>query len=86
MPTPRPTQKEARRNASANAGDMAERAEREAKDYERKVLAAIRSCTKEQLQQWADELDEGMRVKHCGVTIAPTIDNAKWFRETIAKL
>lgn len=86
MPTPRPTQKEARRSASANVGDLVDRAEREAADYERKVLAAIRSCTKEQLQQWADELDNNKRVRHCGVMIAPTLDNAKWFRETIAKL
>lgn len=86
MPTPRPKQKEARRSASAGVNDLGERWEKEALEYQRKVMTAIRSCTKEQLQQWAGELDDNKRVKHCGVTIEPTLENAKWFRETISKL
>jgi len=86
LPSPRPTQQEARKAAKAQVGSIGERYEREQQEFQRRVEAAIRTCTREQLEQWAAELEAGKRVKHCGIAISPTIDNAAWMREQIKAL
>lgn len=82
-PTPR-TQKAARKAAAAGAGRIGDEIERERADWERRVMEAVRSCTREQLLQWAQELDEGRSIKHCGINLNANQDNVRWLREIAA--
>lgn len=84
-PTPR-TQKAAQQAKAASVGSIAERMDREVEQYKKRVLEAVRSCTKEQLEQWAAELDEGRSLKHCGVQINANQDNVRWLRDIIKSM
>lgn len=85
-PPPSPRTQAAAKKAAADAKSTAgitKLMEEQEKETQR-IIAAVRSCTREQLEQWARELEEGRRIKHCGVYLNANMDNAEWLRE-IAK-
>lgn len=84
-PTPR-TQAAARKATDKSLGAQIDSAQSEAESYQRRVIAAVRSCTKEQLQQWLSELEKGSTKPHCGVRLNPTIANKEWLAEIIAQM
>lgn len=90
-PTPR-TQAAAMKAAAAKAAaadkglsQQLEKAEREAQEFERKALEAARTCTREQLEQWARELEDGKRPTHCGIRLQPNQDNINWLKARAAE-
>lgn len=79
-PTPR-TQAAAKKAAAANAGKIGDEIERERQDYQRRLMEAVRTCTRQQLEQWASELEEGRSLKHCGINLNANQDNVRWLRK-----
>lgn len=84
LPTPRRQPKNAK--AAAEANDLGARYDKQAEEYRQKVYNAVRMCSKEQLETWLQELNEGRRIAHYGATIAPNQDNINWLRNVIKRL
>lgn len=83
-PTPR-TQKNTARHDSDQA-NIGKRYEDEIQAYRERVMNAVRASTREELQQWLRELEEGRRLNHHGASIAPNQDNVRWMKSIIEKL
>ena len=86
-PTPR-TQKTVDRQAS-NLGERWEREKREAeqknREYQEKVLAAVRASSKEELQTWLSELQDRRSLAHHGVRMYANQANIEWLKKIIEK-
>lgn len=86
-PTPR-TQASVKKAAAApdkRLSQLMKEEEELQKEFERKALEAARQCTKEQLLQWAAELEEGKRPTHCGIRLNPNQDNIQWLKDRAAE-
>lgn len=84
LPTPRRQPKNAK--AAAEANDLGARYEKELEERRQKVYNAVRMCSKEQLETWLKELEEGRSLRHYGATISPSQDNINWLRNVIKRL
>lgn len=84
IPTPR-TQKTADRS-NASLAKQFKRDEEEMERYKQAVYRVVRSMTKEQLQAWLQELEEGKSRVHDGVKIIPSLKNREWLQQVIASL
>ena len=61
------------------------RADAAQEEYARRVEAAVKQCTVEELQQWAQELDEGRSLRHRGVQLNANKRNVQWLNEVIKR-
>lgn len=84
LPTPRRQPKNAK--AAAEANDLGAKFDKQVEDYRQKVYNAVRLCSRNQLEEWLKELEEGRSKQHYGATIAPNQDNIKWMRNVIKRL
>lgn len=84
LPTPRRQPKNAK--AAAEPNDIGYRFEKEVEEYRQRVYNATRKCSKEELEQWLQELIEGRRCTHYGASIKPNQDNVNWLRNVIKRL
>lgn len=82
VPTPRRQPKTA--NADVNA--LGDKLDKQLKEYQQKVLNAVRQSSKDELQTWLKELQDGRRINHHGVYLAPNQDNINWLQIVIKKL
>lgn len=81
-PSPRPRKAQA---AAAKAeGQIGKRWENEIAEYRQKVMGAIRASSRDELTAWLQELEEGHRKNHRGVSIAPNTANIEWMRKIVA--
>lgn len=84
LPTPRRQPKNAK--AVAETNDIVSKWEQQAEEHRQKIYNAVRKCSKEQLEQWLQELIEGRRINHYGAYITPSQDNINWLRNVIKRL
>lgn len=89
MPTPRPKSAKQQRDQSQEA--IAKRVEEEKRQqeidkYRKEVYTAIRSCTRDELLQWLEELKEGKWNYHHGARIRPHKANIEWLTNIINQL
>lgn len=82
-PTPRP--KKTQSAATKAQGNIGQRYEDEMREYQQRVMAAVRACTKEELEQWLKELEDGRSVKHHGAQIRANEQNTEWLRNVLKK-
>ena len=85
-PPPTPRTQAAAKKAAADAKSTAgisKLMEEQARE-EQRIITAVRSCSRAQLEQWAQELEDGRSIKHCGVYLNANKGNVDWLRE-IAK-
>lgn len=61
------------------------RADAAQEEYARRVEAAVKQCSVEELQQWAQELDEGRSLRHRGVQLNANKRNVQWLNEVIKR-
>lgn len=57
-----------------------------AEAYRQRVLNAVRQCSKVELQQWLQDLEEGRQISHHNVYIKPNKDNIAWLQKVIDQL
>lgn len=81
IPTPR-TQKTTART-EGNADNLGARYNKEAEQYKQAVYRAVRSMTKEQLQTWLQELQQGRSLRHGGVQLNANQANIAWLEKVI---
>lgn len=84
IPTPRTQQKAQKKNTPDS--DLGARYNKEIEEWRQRVYKAVRDCSKEELLAWLNELKEGRRLTHRGVSIAANQDNVKWMQNVIDKL
>lgn len=84
LPTPRRQSKNAK--AAADSTNYGEKMDKQLEEHRQKVYNAVRMCSKEQLETWLKELEEGRSLRHYGAAIAPNQDNIKWMRNVIKRL
>lgn len=80
-PTPRPKKSQAADAKSANS--IHDAMQRQIKEWQQKVMAAVRASTKEELEAWLAELEEGRSLKHHGVSMLANVNNIEWLRNVI---
>lgn len=80
---PSPRRQDTATRASKDVTDLMRRTELEAEDYRRRLDQAIDSLTKEQLETWIHELEEGSTRKHCGIRVNPTQGNIEWMKSKL---
>lgn len=78
-PTPRtkPT------SESKQTATLIDRREEQIREYQQKVLHAVRNCSTEELTTWLHELEDGRTRRHQGVQINANQDNINWLRKII---
>lgn len=81
IPTPR-TQKTTSRT-QGDADNLGARYNKEAEQYKQAVYRAVRSMTKEQLQTWLQELQQGRSLRHMGVQLNANQANIAWLEKVI---
>lgn len=81
IPTPR-TQKTTSRT-QGDADNLGARYNKEAEQYKQAVYRAVRSMTKEQLQTWLQELQQGRSLRHGGVQLNANQANIAWLEKVI---
>lgn len=84
IPTPRTQPKAQKKNTQDS--DIGERYDKEIEEWRQRVYKAVRDSSKEELQAWLKELQEGRRLNHRGVYIAANQNNIKWMQSVIDKL
>lgn len=81
-PRPRPNQaKDARQ-----AGNIGDQWEREQRQRQQQILAAVRSCSREELQEWLSELKDHRSTIHHGCRLNPNQQTIQWLQSIIEKL
>lgn len=65
------------------AGKLVETMEQQINDYQSRVLAAVRACSKDELETWLTELEEHRSRRHQGVQIAANQANIDWLKNII---
>lgn len=84
VPTPR---RQARKGADmAEANKLNEQWEQQLKEYREKLISAVRSSTKEELETWLDELKNGHERRHHGVSMTSNTRNIEWLTQVIKRL
>lgn len=68
-----------------NLSESLRRADAAQEEYARRVEAAVKQCSVEELQQWAQELDEGRSLRHRGVQLNANKRNVQWLNEVIKR-
>lgn len=81
IPTPR-TQKTTSRT-QGDADNLGARYNKEAEQYKQAVYKAVRSMTREQLQSWLEELQDGRSLRHGGVQLNANQANIAWLQKVI---
>lgn len=84
LPTPRRQPKKPK--ASAEDNEMADKWHKQYEEHRQAVYNAVRMCSKDQLETWLKELEEGRSCRHYGAAIAPNQDNINWLRNVIKRL
>lgn len=82
-PTPRTSKNTAKSDPSL-ARLMREQ-EQQQLEFQRKLSAAVQTLTREQLEQWATELQEGRQVKHCGIRLNANRANIEYLKNEAKK-
>lgn len=65
---------------------LKEQEEQQIKEWQQKVIKAVRSSTKEELITWLDELKNGRERRHNGASLRPTERNIQWLESVIKRL
>lgn len=81
IPTPR-TQKTTSRT-QGDADNLGARYNKEVEQYKQAVYKAVRSMTREQLQTWLQELQQGRSLRHGGVQLNANQANIAWLEKVI---
>lgn len=84
VPTPR--RQAPKGTDTASITKLMDRQEEEIKQWQQKVIAAVRSSSKEELITWLDELKNGRERRHNGVSMRPTERNIVWLTQVIKRL
>lgn len=84
LPTPRRQPKNAK--AAAEANDFGSKWDQQVVENRQRIYNAVRKCSKEQLEQWLQELIERRSINHYGAYITPSQDNINWLRNVIKRL
>lgn len=84
IPTPR-TQKTVDRSNESLAKQL-KNSKEEMERYKQSVYKVVRSMTKDQLQAWLQELEEGKIRVHGGVKIYPSLSHKDWLKKIIDSL
>lgn len=86
MPTPRPKtvkqQRDQIQEATVRRVEQ-EEVQQQIDKYRQEVYTAIRSCTREELLEWLDELKAGKFLYHHGARIRPYQANIEWLTNII---
>lgn len=71
---------------SKQTAKLVDRRDQQIREYQQRVLQAVRNCSTEELTTWLQELEEGSTRRHHGVEIRPNLDNIAWLKKVIATL
>lgn len=83
-PTPRNLLVKAKK--SGEGANMGEALDRQIREFQEKVMAAVREMSKSELEGWLAELKDGRLARRRGVYLRPTENNVKWLQSVIDKL
>lgn len=84
VPTPR--RQAPKGTDTAYLNKLKEQEEQQVKEWQQKVIAAVRSSSKEELNTWLEELKNGRERRHNGVSMRPTERNIQWMESVIKRL
>lgn len=82
--SPRPKEKPTAVNGRDN--ELATKRDRQIDEYRRKLEAAIRSMTREEIGAWIQELADGRRLRHKGVTLEANENSIRYLKEYLKRI
>lgn len=82
-PAPRPKKSEVA--AAAGARAITEQADKDLKEYQQRVLQAVRASTREELETWLAELQAHRSLRHHGVYLNANQANIDWLTGILKK-
>lgn len=83
-PTPR-TQKNTAKTENGKTS-IAQQYDEQLKEWQTKVLDAVRASSPEELKTWLQELKEGKRLYHHRISLNPSQANIQWLTSIVNKL
>lgn len=72
--------------ASGRDNDLVSRRDRELEEFRRKLEAAIRSMTREEIGAWIQELADGRKMRHKGVMLEPNENSIRYLKECLKRI
>lgn len=82
---PTPRQKATTAAGNSDYEKRMEEYERERKERLKRLYEALESMSVDEIRQWKEELENGVRKRHLGLDLNPNLDNAKWLQKWIEK-
>lgn len=83
-PTPRRQPKD--KAAAVGANSIAQERDRQLEEYRQKVYNALRQSSKDEVQKWVSELEEGRSLNHHGAYLNANRDNIEWLKRRLKQL
>lgn len=83
-PSPRPRQKQGQ--DARQAGNVGDQWEREQRERQHQILTAVRSCSRQELEEWLSELQNHRSTIHHGCRLQPNQQTITWLQSIIEKL
>lgn len=80
VPTPRPKQT---RKETSEANKMTAQWDEQVREFQQKCIDAARDMTREELEQWLHELEEGRSLMHRRISLKPNQNNINWLKSVI---
>lgn len=80
-PTPRRQPKD--RRAAHEASSVADKAEKELREWRASVEKAVREMTRDELETWLEELRDGRSLRHHGAQLNANARNVEWLEYVI---
>lgn len=81
-PSPRPRKK----TGDSNTGNLGEKMDQQIREYQERVINAVREMSRSELESWLEELKSGRSIRHHGVQIPANQRNIEWLTNYIDKL
>lgn len=82
-PSPRPRKNQAA--AAAQAGDIGAQWDEQVRQWQDAVMKAVREMSREELQEWLCELEQGHSKRHHGAWLKPNERHIEWLKGIIKK-
>lgn len=83
-PTPRPRKQQAA--AATAAGKVSAEMDRQMLEYQQALANAVRQMSRDELEQWLEELREGRSIRHYGAQLNANQRNIEWLTNVIKRL
>lgn len=84
-PTPRQKKTDPKSSEGRSRQDIGRQLDEQIAEYKQKVIDAVRQMTRDELQNWLNELKAGRSIRHYGVQLAANQTNIQWLSNQINK-